>query len=264
MSLHNDAGRGANPQAIAQPARTTGGRRRSRVSWLVASCLFVLTMWLLSDSGLATDDIPPASPVYMGRRIAQTMHYRGADWLIRSDREAEERCSLMLANLGVKPGMTVCDMGCGNGFYTLQLAKMVGPTGRVFAVDIQPEMLQMLKRRAENRNIKNVVPILGTLVDPKLPSGEVDLILCVDVYHEFSHPEQMLAHMRNSLAPEGLVALLEYREEDLTVPIKPLHKMSRVQIMKEFSANGFALRKEFTKLPWQHMMFFGRDEAENR
>ncbi len=205
-------------------------------------------------------DIPAALEVYQGRRIARTMHYFGAEWLIRGNRENEERCSVMLANLGVKPGMTVCDMGCGNGFYALQIAKMVGSEGHVLCVDIQPEMLGFLKQRAAQRKITNYQPILGKLHDPCLPVGTVDLILCVDVYHEFSHPVQMLAGMRNSLAPGGMVVLLEYREEDVKVPIKPLHKMSKEQIMKELPANGFKLVKEFNKLPWQHMMFFGRDD----
>ncbi|MCH5373271.1 MAG: class I SAM-dependent methyltransferase [Planctomycetes bacterium] len=197
---------------------------------------------------------------YKGRRIAQTMHYRGAPWLTRDNREQQERCSLMLTNLGLKPGMTVCDMGCGNGFYSVQMAKMVGPQGRVLAVDVQPQMLEMLEDRAAEASVENIQPILGQLYDPKLPEGEVDLILLVDVYHEFSHPEQMLAAMRRSLAPGGQVVLLEYREEDPNVPIKPLHKMSKKQIMKEFTPNGFKLVKEFDRLPWQHMMFFERDE----
>jgi len=197
---------------------------------------------------------------YKGRRIATTMHYRGAPWLLRDDREEQERCSLLLANLGVKPGMTVCDMGCGNGFYALQLAKMVGPNGRILAVDIQPEMLKLLKDRAAKKQITNIEPILSTTHDPKLPERKIDLILLVDVYHEFSHPERMLAAMRRSLSPTGLIALLEYRAEDPKVPIKPLHKMTKKQIMKEFPPNGFKLVKEFDRLPWQHMMFFGRDE----
>jgi ubiquinone/menaquinone biosynthesis C-methylase UbiE len=204
--------------------------------------------------------VPAAQSHYLGRRIATTMHYRGAPWLTRDTREREERCSLMLANLGVKRGMTVCDIGCGNGYYTLQLAEMVGPTGRVLAVDIQPEMLDMLRARAAKAGLTNITPIIGLPHDPKLPKGEVDLILLVDVYHEFSHPALMLRAMRDSLAPSGVIALLEYREEDPNVPIKPLHKMSKIQIMKEFTPNGFRLVKQFDRLPWQHMMFFGRDE----
>lgn len=204
----------------------------------------------------AAKKLPPPLEVYKGRRIAQTMHFLGAEWLVRDTREREERCSLMLANLGVKPGMTVCDMGSGNGFYTLQIAKMVGPKGHVYAVDIQPEMLKMLNDRADVQGITNISPILGTGINPRLPSGRIDLILCVDVYHEFSYPEQMLAAMRAALSPNGAIVLVEYRAEDPNVPIKPEHKMTKTQIMKEMQPNGFRLSHEFEKLPWQHMMWF--------
>ena len=223
--------------------------------------LLLVTATSIAREPRADTEIPPPLETYMGRRIAKTMHYLGAPWLIRENRENQERCSLMLANLGVKPGMTVCDMGCGNGFYALQMAKMVGEEGTVLGVDIQPEMLKFLTERAAEAEITNVKPILGTLADPKLPEGKVDIILCADVYHEFSHPEQMLAAMRASLAPGGVVVLLEFREEDPKVPIKPLHKMSKAQVNKELTANGFKLVKEFDKLPWQHMMFFGKAEG---
>ncbi len=203
---------------------------------------------------------PPPLKYYKGRLIAQTMHYTGAPWLIRDNREQEERCTLMLANLGVKRGMTICDMGCGNGFYTSQLAKMVGEEGHVYGVDIQPEMLELLNERADKDGITNVTPVLGTFTNPRLPKGKFDLILCVDVYHEFSHPEHMLAAMRKALAKDGLVVLVEFRAEDPNVPIKPEHKMTKKQILAELPPNGLALVKEFDKLPWQHMMFFGRDE----
>jgi ubiquinone/menaquinone biosynthesis C-methylase UbiE len=205
-------------------------------------------------------DLPPPLSEYMGRRIAQTMHYLGAEWLTRDTREKEERATVMLENLGVREGMTVCDMGCGNGYHALRLAKMVGPEGKVLGVDIQREMLQFLMERAEAENIENVTPIHGSPVDPHLPEGEVDLILCVDVYHEFSHPEHMLAAMRRALAPGGRLALVEFRAEDPEVPIKPLHKMSKAQINKELTANGFKLVREYDDLPWQHLMFFARDE----
>jgi cyclopropane fatty-acyl-phospholipid synthase-like methyltransferase len=192
---------------------------------------------------------PPALKEYQGRRIAQTMHYTGAEWLTRDVREQEERCSLMLTNLGVKRGMAICDMGCGNGFYTLQLAKMTGDDGHIYAVDIQPEMLKLLNRRADEQGIRNISPILGSFTDPRLPKGKIDLILLVDVYHEFSHPEQMLAAVRDALSPTGLCALVEFRAEDPNVPIKPEHKMTKEQILKEWPVNGFKLVKEFDGPP---------------
>ncbi len=207
---------------------------------------------------------PPASLTeYMGRRIAQTMHYTGAEWLLRDEREREERTSLMLANLGIRPGMVVCDLGCGNGYLTLPLARMVGPQGRVYAVDIQPQMLEMLRARLEKEDIDNVTPILGSVHDPRLPAQAIDLVLMVDVYHEFSHPEHMLAAIHRALAPDGLVVLVEFRAEDPNVPIKPLHKMSKQQINKELTANRFRLHKEFDGLPWQHMMFFRKVDSAN-
>ncbi len=215
---------------------------------------------ILASLATADGEVPPAKKAYLGRRIAQTMHYTGAEWLIRNTREREERCSQMLAHLGVKPGMTVCDMGCGNGFYSLKLAEIVGKEGSVLGVDVQPEMLKLLRARTEKAGYENITPILGSFHNPRLPKGTVDLILLVDVYHEFSHPVLMLRAMRDSLSKNGVIVLVEYRMTDPKVPIKLLHKMSKKQIMKELQPNGFKLTKEFDGLPWQHMMFFGRDE----
>ena len=220
------------------------------------ACCAVLPRLALSED----DSIPPPLKEYKGREIAQTMHFLGAPWLTRDSRDREEDCKTMLAALNVKLGDTVCDLGCGNGFYTLQLAKLAGENGRVYAVDIQSEMLGLLKDRASEEKVTNIEPVLSTLVDPKLPSNSIDLVLLVDVYHEFSHPEQMLAAIRKSLKPTGRVALVEFRAEDPAVPIKPLHKMSKAQILKEFPPNGFKLVEEFDKLPWQHLMFFQREE----
>ena len=240
---------------MIQPAKMASGML------LQLPVLFVLTLVAPLFAAEPAAKGPPALEEYQGRRIAQTMHWLGAEWLVRNEREREERCSLMIASLGVKPGMKVCDMGCGNGFYTVQLAKMVGEKGQVYAVDIQPKMLEFLKERTDKEKVTgNVVPILGELWDPKLPDGKLDLILLVDVYHEFSHPEHMLAAMRKSLAPGGQVVLVEYRGEDAEVPIKPEHKMTKEQIPKELTANGFKLSKEFDKLPWQHMMWFEKEE----
>jgi ubiquinone/menaquinone biosynthesis C-methylase UbiE len=204
--------------------------------------------------------IPRARKKYKGREIAVTMHYLGAPWLMRETRQRQEDCATLLQELHVKPGQTVCDLGCGNGFYTLQLAKLTGETGKVLAVDIQPEMLHLLSEGAKAERISNIETVLGTQIDPKLPPDSADLILLVDVYHEFSHPEQMLRTMRKALKPGGRIVLAEFREEDPRVPIKPLHKMSKEQILKEFPPNGLKLVGQFDELPWQHLMFFERGD----
>lgn len=217
-------------------------------------CCLVSSAWSQEKNAPAVKAETPRE--YMGRPIAQTMHYLGAEWLVRNDREREERCSLMLASLGVKPGQRVCDMGCGNGFYTLQLAKMVGSEGHIYAVDIQPEMLKMLNDRADAAKISNITPILGTGKDPRLPRAQLDMILLVDVYHEFSYPAEMLAEMKLSLAPGGSLVFVEFRAEDPKVPIKEEHKMAKAQVIKELEANGYRLSNTFDKLPWQHMLWF--------
>ena len=202
-----------------------------------------------------------ARRTYMDRIVAQPMSHMGASWLIRPERDQEENASESFDNLGLKSGMTVVDLGCGNGFWTFPMAKSVSEDGRVLAVDIQKEMLQKLRERGAQLKLDNIEPVWGKVNDPKLPVGEVDMVLMVDVYHEFSHPESMLWSIRRSLKPDGVVALLEYREEDVKVPIKPLHKMSKRQIMKEYQANGFKLVREYNQLPWQHLMFFARDDS---
>jgi ubiquinone/menaquinone biosynthesis C-methylase UbiE len=226
-----------------------------RASWWLA---------LIVCNAMATVAIaapPRALTHYQGREIAPTMTYHGADWLVRDSRQEEENCAAMLAALHIEPGQTVCDMGCGNGFYTVPLARLVGPEGRVLAVDVQPEMLTLLRAELRKQNIRNVRPLLGQLGDPRLPAGEVDLILLVDVYHEFSHPDAMLRAMRKSLKPKGRLALVEFRMEDPSVPIKLLHKMSKEQILKEVPPSGYRLVEQYDKLPWQHLMFFERDES---
>jgi ubiquinone/menaquinone biosynthesis C-methylase UbiE len=206
--------------------------------------------------------VPEPLTKYLGRRIALPMSYHGIPWLNRPERIQEENPEEMLEQLKVLPGMTVCDMGCGDGYYTIELARRVGPTGKVIAVDIQPEMLQELSRRCEQNNLKNVDMILGLPHDPKLPEGKLDLILMVDVYHEFSNPIEMLESMRNSLKKDGRIALVEFRGEDPQVPIKPEHKMTKKQILKEYEANAFRLVDQYDRLPWQHLMFLGPDDTK--
>lgn len=234
------------------------------MSWLrplAAASVMLLAICLprgRAQETKADTEIPPPLTHYKGREIAATMHYLGAPWLLRESRQREEDCDTLFEQLRLQPGMVVCDMGCGNGFYALRMAQAVAPGGKVLGVDIQPEMLRLMRARADDAGIGNVEPILGTLVDPKLPANALDLVLLVDVYHEFSHPEQMLAAVRRALKPTGVAVLVEFRGEDPDVPIKPLHKMTKAQIMAEWPPNGFQLVREFDDLPWQHVMIFER------
>jgi len=214
------------------------------------------TLILLLLQPLQGQEAKPEPPHYLGRKIAQTMHYAGAAWLTRNEREQEESSLRMRAELHLKPGMNVCDMGSGNGYHTIPMAKAIAPDGKAYAVDIQQPMLDMLEAAARQEKVMNIVPILGAEDSPKLPEASCDLILLVDVYHEFSNPEPMLAGMKKALKPHGQIVLVEFRAEDDEVPIKPEHKMSKAQIVKEMTATGFTLSRSFDKLPWQHMMWF--------
>ncbi len=210
------------------------------------------------------DATPPVSPpatedrpgFYLGRELAPTMTFHGADWLTRDERDDEENTTLMHARLGLSPGDVACDIGAGNGYHALKMARAVAPTGKVLAVDIQPQMLDLLDARAREAGITNVQRVLSTQTDPKLADGACDLILLVDVYHELEDPAAMLGHLRRALSPKGRIALLEFRAEDPDVPIKALHKMSKAQILREYEANGLQLAGAFDGLPWQHLMFF--------
>ncbi|NUO51276.1 MAG: methyltransferase domain-containing protein [Polyangiaceae bacterium] len=193
---------------------------------------------------------------YMGREIAPTMTHDAADWLIRETRDSEENATRMLAELGLKPGDVACDLGAGNGYHTLKMARAVAPAGKAYAVDIQPEMLDLLRERAKADGVTNVELVLGSQTGTNLPKGVCDLILMADVYHELSDPEAVLRDVRRALSARGRLVLLEFRGEDPDVPIKPEHKMTRAQIMKEMSANGLSLVRSFDELPWQHLMFF--------
>jgi FkbM family methyltransferase len=192
---------------------------------------------------------------YMGRQIAQVMSHYGIDWLEREEREMEENTSLLLKNLAVKPGMVVADIGAGSGYHSALLSKMVG-TGKVFAVDVEPEMIAYLKARIKQEKLSRIVPVLSTEQKVSLPENAIDMMLLVDVYHEFSFPYEMALSMQAALKPGGKLVLVEFRAEDPTVPIKTIHKMSEAQAIKEFKAAGFAFDKNIDNLPWQHCMVF--------
>jgi ubiquinone/menaquinone biosynthesis C-methylase UbiE len=202
--------------------------------------------------GAQTPGVHPIS----GRRFAPVMGYQGADWLERSERDEEEAPDVALNLLKIPKGASVADIGAGSGFITERLSARVGPTGRVFANDVQPQMLQMLARRLAARKITNVTLVQGTIDDPKLDPASVDLEIMVDVYHELSQPQTMLRHLREALKPGGRLVLLEYRKEDPTVPIKFEHKMSVAEAKMELEAEGFTLAKVDEALPRQHILIF--------
>ena len=199
---------------------------------------------------------PSAPQTYKGRPIAPVMSYEGADWLLRPTREKEERPDKMIDALKIKPGSTVADVGAGVGYTSLKLSKRVGPKGTVLATDLQPEMIRMLKHNAKVAKVTNITPILCTADDTKLPEGEVDLALMVDVYHECPDPEAILKGLRKALKPGGRLVLVEFRGEDPEVPIKPEHKMTLAQVRKELEPQGFTFKESLEFLPWQHIIIF--------
>ena len=190
------------------------------------------------------------------REIAPVMGMGGADWLVRPEREAEEAPDRALDAIALKKGDVVADIGAGVGYFTWRMAERVGPTGKVYASDIQPGMLEQLKKNVAARGLTNVVPVLGTNADPKLPAGKLDLALLVDVYHEFSQPQKMLAKIREALKPSGRMILLEYRKEDPSVPIRLEHKMTVKEVRAEIEPEGFKFDTSLESLPRQHILIF--------
>jgi ubiquinone/menaquinone biosynthesis C-methylase UbiE len=199
--------------------------------------------------------IAPQQPATK-RQPAPVMSSQGAGWLVRTERIQEEQPDQMLKALDIKPGSVVADVGAGVGYHAWRLAEIVGPTGKVFAEDIQPEMLRMLERNISDRRLQNVQIVLGTEKDPRLPAAQVDLVLMVDVYHEFSDPVSMMQNIRKSLKPDGRVVLVEFRKEDDRVPIRPEHKMSTQGVRDELEPLGFKFDKAIEFLPWQHILIF--------
>ena len=196
----------------------------------------------------------------MGREISHVMGHLAAGWLERPEREREERTDRLIERLPLSPDDVVADIGAGTGYFSFPIAKRV-PEGKVLAVDIQQEMLDMIEARKGDGDASNVETVLGTITDPKLPSNAVDLILIVDAYHEFSHPFEMGTAMADALKPEGKLILIEYRAEDRSVPIKPLHKMSEHQAIDEMRAIGLKHLRTEDFLPQQHFLVFEKPAA---
>lgn len=241
-------------------------------AWAV--CLICCVSSLYSD-----EPAPPADPTsggryvfreehdpngigkfYLGREIAHVMGHQGISWLERPEREEEEGLSALVKALELKPGQSVADIGAGSGVISLLLSDQVGPQGTVLAVDIQQEMLDALAVNCKKKNITNILPVLGTTTSPNLKPGSVDLIIMVDVYHEFDMPYEMLSEIAKSLKSGGRVAFVEYRKEDPRVPIKEVHKMAEKQVKREATVEGLNLvwQKTYTGLPRQHVIFFER------
>jgi precorrin-6B methylase 2 len=240
-----------------------------RMLSILLACLSALTL----PSSAGTDAAAQAAPAdqryervvpsrdgigkrYMGREIAGVMGWEGAQWLERASRAREERPELLLRELALAPGMTVADIGAGTGYYTWQMAKQVAPGGRVYAVDVQPEMIRMLDSQMAKRGVRNVVSVLGSETAVKLPPASIDLAIMVDVYHELAYPAEVLDSIAGALKPGGRVVFVEYRAEDPAVAIKPLHKMSVLQIRREATAHGLKWERSIESLPIQHAIVF--------
>lgn len=228
---------------------------------------------LLAWTGSAADGLPPNPPpdryelrsphdpsgigkFYMGREIAHVMGHQAADWLERPEREAEEKTHLLMDALKFQPGEVVADIGAGTGYLTRRIAMKVLPRGKVYAVDIQPEMLDLLSNKLAKMEITNVVPALGTVMDPKLPDHGVDTVIMADVYHEFDYPYEMTEAMCRALKPGGRLVFVEFRGEDAKVPIKRLHKMTEAQVKKEMAPHPVDWKETIRVLPWQHIIVF--------
>jgi len=195
----------------------------------------------------------------MGREIAYVMGFQGINWLERSEREIEEGVSTLIKNMKIKINDTIADIGAGSGYHVFKMAPLA-KNGLVYAVDIQPEMLEAIELKKRSKRVSNVETVLGSEKSINLPKNSIDKILLVDVYHEFSYPAEMVESIKNALKSNGQLFLIEYRGEDLSVPIKKIHKMTVKQSIKEMEAAGFRLKENIDNLPWQHCMIFEKNQ----
>ena len=238
------------------------------VRWMVCLSLAWVACGVSADAGLESSHYTTglASPdgigkFYMGREISHVMGHLGAGWLERPERKRQERTDLLIAGLNLSEDFVVADIGAGTGYFTFPVAQRV-PLGKVFSVDIQPEMLARLEERKARENVVNVETVLGEADDPKLPDNEIDLAFIVDAYHEFSFPREMGERLKESLKPGGQLVLVEYRAEDPRVPIKRLHKMSEMQVKQEMAAIGLDWIRTESHLPQQHLLVFQKPRAQ--
>ena len=238
------------------------------VRWMIYLCLAFGVSDIRADGELKNSyyktDLPSRDGIgkfYMGREISHVMGHLGAGWLERPERERQERTDLLIAGLSLSDDFVVADIGAGTGYFTFPVAQRV-PRGKVFSVDIQPEMLARVERRKALENVANVETVLGEEDDPKLPAKEIDLAFIVDAYHEFSFPREMGERLKESLKPGGRLVLVEYRAEDRRVPIKRLHKMSELQVKQEMAAIGLDWLRTESYLPQQHVLIFQKPTAQ--
>ena len=195
---------------------------------------------------------------YMGREIAYVMGFQGVNWLERSEREIEEDVATLIINMKIKTDDTIADIGAGSGYHVFKMAPLADK-GLVYAVDIQPEMLEAIELKKKSKRVSNVETVLGSAKGINLPKNSLDKVLLVDVYHEFSNPLEMIESIKNALKPNGLLFLIEYRGEDPNVPIKKIHKMTKKQSIAEMRAVGLKLKENIDNLPWQHCMIFEKN-----
>ena len=258
----------SNPAIPACPPQRRAVCRWLAAPWVACASLMVGTA-VQSQKTPAQDSTAQAntyrrtSPsadgigkVYMGREIAGVMGWQGAAWLEREERQQEERGDLLLRELGLKPGLTVADVGAGTGYYARRMAPLVGSSGQVLAVDVQPEMIQMLTDLAKKAGLANIKPVLGALDNVKLADSSVDLAIMVDVYHELEFPFEVMQSLVRAIKPGGRVVFVEYRAEDARVPIKALHKMTEAQVRKEAAQHALVYERTASTLPWQHVVIF--------
>jgi ubiquinone/menaquinone biosynthesis C-methylase UbiE len=240
---------------LSAAALLAGKMRFSRVLCaLILGCALVFPVW--PQVGAA------GSHPVTGREYARPMSADGADWLSRRERDEEEQPRLAIDALNIPKGATVADIGAGSGYITALLARRVGPSGKVYANDIQVRMLDLLRQYIAQQKLTNVEAVLGAVDDPKLPAKSIDLALMVDVYHEFSEPQKMLRGIRTALKADGRMALVEYRGEDPSIPIRPEHKMTVVQVRAEIEPEGFRFVKTIETLPRQHIIIFVKQPGE--
>lgn len=242
--------------------------RRPPILLVLAALSLATTALNGAHPGYTQSDNPSrdaTGKIYFERPIAHVMGHQGASWLERPEREEEENPTKLLELFELKSGQHIADIGVGSGYHTRRIAPIVGTSGQVYAVDIQPEMLTILKQNLDAEGITNVTPILGEIEDTNLPADQIDMAFMVDVYHECSHPYEMIQSICEALKPGGRLILVEYRKEDDWVPIKPLHKMTEAQARREMEPHPLKwVKTDSDSLPWQHVIVFEKTEPTPR